>query len=80
MVDDGDAMHASRGKGNARGMNLLINVVVELAIIGVALWLINRFLPMASSIRSILNFVVVIAVIVWLLRVFGIWNVSSLHL
>ncbi|MGC8485760.1 MAG: Thivi_2564 family membrane protein [Candidatus Baltobacteraceae bacterium] len=61
-------------------MNLLINVVVELAIIGVALWLINRFLPMASSIRSILNFVVVIAVIVWLLRVFGIWNVSSLHL
>ncbi len=61
-------------------MNLLINVVVELAIIGVALWLINRFLPMASSIRSILNLVVVIAVIVWLLRVFGIWNVSSLHL
>ncbi|NNM99095.1 MAG: hypothetical protein HKL91_04795 [Candidatus Eremiobacteraeota bacterium] len=61
-------------------MNLLINVVVELVVIGVVLWLINRYLPMASSIRSILNFVVVIAVIVWLLRVFGIWNVSSLHL
>ncbi|MDH2909708.1 MAG: hypothetical protein HKL92_09410 [Candidatus Eremiobacteraeota bacterium] len=61
-------------------MNILINVVVELVVIGVVLWLINRYLPMASSIRSILNFVVVIAVIVWLLRVFGIWNVSSLHL
>jgi len=61
-------------------MNLLINVVVELVVIGVVLWLINRFLPMASSIRSILNFVVVIAVIVWLLRVFGIWSPSSLHL
>uniref|UniRef100_E6PE82 Uncharacterized protein n=1 Tax=mine drainage metagenome TaxID=410659 RepID=E6PE82_9ZZZZ len=61
-------------------MNLLINVVVELVVIGVVLWLINRYLPMASSIRSILNFVVVIAVIIWLLRVFGIWNVSSLHL
>ncbi len=61
-------------------MNLLVNIVVELVVIGVILWLINRFVPMASSIRSILNFVVVIAVIVWLLRVFGIWNVSSLHL
>ncbi|RYD79895.1 MAG: hypothetical protein EOP53_08905 [Sphingobacteriales bacterium] len=55
-------------------MNTLITVVVTLIIVGLILWLINRFIPMASSIKSILNVVVVIAVILWLLRVFGIWG------
>jgi len=55
-------------------MNTLITVVITLVIVGLILWLINRFIPMASSIKSILNVVVVIAVILWLLRVFGIWS------
>jgi hypothetical protein len=37
----------------------------------VVLWIINSYVPMAGSIKSILNAVVVIAVIVWLLNVFG---------
>lgn len=57
-------------------MNTLITVVVTLIIVGLILWLINRFIPMASSIKSILNVVVVIAVILWLLRVFNIWGGS----
>lgn len=52
----------------------LINIVVVLVVVGVALWLINRFIPMASSIKSILNAVVVIAVCIWLLQVFGLWT------
>lgn len=50
----------------------LISVIVVLIVVGVALWLINNFIPMAGSIKSILNAVVVIAVIVWLLSVFGV--------
>jgi hypothetical protein len=57
-------------------MNTLITVVVTLIIVGLVLWLINRFIPMASSIKSILNVVVVIAVILWLLKVFNIWSGS----
>ncbi|MHB8147220.1 MAG: Thivi_2564 family membrane protein [Vulcanimicrobiaceae bacterium] len=60
-------------------MTLLIHVVIVLVVVGVLLWLINTYLPMASSIKSILNFVVIVAVILWLLKVFGIWNVGSLH-
>jgi hypothetical protein len=52
----------------------LINLVVVLIIVGVALWLINRFIPMASSIKTILNVVVVIAVCVWLLQAVGLWG------
>jgi hypothetical protein len=56
----------------------LINLVVVLIIVGVALYLINRYIPMASAIKSILNVVVVVAVCVWLLQALGMWgNVTS---
>ncbi|MGD0001265.1 MAG: Thivi_2564 family membrane protein [Bryobacteraceae bacterium] len=51
----------------------LINIVVVLVVVGFLLWLVNR-IPMQSTIRSILNVVVVIAVAVWLLQVFGLWG------
>ena len=50
----------------------LIQVLVVLIVVGVVLWLINRFIPMAGSIKTILNAVVVIAVALWLLSVFGV--------
>ncbi len=52
----------------------LVNVVLTLLVVGVLLWLINRFVPMQSSIKGLLNAVVVIAVVVWMLRVFGLWH------
>jgi hypothetical protein len=52
----------------------LINLVVVLIIVGVGLYLINRYIPMASAIKSILNVVVVVAVCVWLLQATGMWG------
>ena len=52
----------------------LLTVIVVLIIAGVVLYLINRYIPMDSKIKAILNIVVVICVIIWLLRVFGIWG------
>jgi hypothetical protein len=49
----------------------LIHVVAVLVVVGVVLWLINHLVPMAGSIKGILNAVVVIAVVWWLLSVFG---------
>jgi len=49
----------------------LVTVVLTLGVVGVLLWLVNRFIPMQSQIKSILNAVVVIVVVLWLLRVFG---------
>lgn len=51
---------------------MLIQVVLVLIVVGVALWAINTFIPMARSIKSILNAVVVIVVILWLLNIFGV--------
>ena len=46
----------------------LINIVLVLIVVGVGLWLINRFIPMASSINTILNVVVVVSVGIWCYR------------
>ena len=59
----------------------LIQVFVVLIVVGVLLWLANRFLPMAGSIKSILNAVVVILVVLWLLSVFGLFHsLSNMHM
>jgi hypothetical protein len=52
----------------------LVNLVIVLIVVGVALYLINRYIPMASAIKSILNVVVVVAVCVWLLQATGMWG------
>jgi hypothetical protein len=55
----------------------LTTVVITLIVVGVLLWLINTYIPMAGSIKSILNAVVVIAVIIWLLVGFGVLSNSG---
>ena len=55
----------------------LLNLVVMLIVVGVGLYLINSFIPMASSIKTILNVVVVVVVCIWLLQVTGLWGSVS---
>ena len=55
----------------------LIHVVMVLIVVGVLLWLVNSYIPMAGSIKTILNAVVVIAVVIWLLTVFGLMGEIS---
>ena len=49
----------------------LVTVVIALAVVGLLLYLVNRFIPMQGQIKSILNGVVVIAVVLWLMRIVG---------
>jgi hypothetical protein len=59
----------------------LVQVVTVLIVVGVLLWLVNRFIPMQSSIKSILNGVVVIAIVLWLLNLFGLFHsLSKIHI
>jgi len=49
----------------------LLTILIVLILAGVALWLVNTFIPMDIKIKKILNIVVVIIIIIWLLRLFG---------
>jgi hypothetical protein len=73
-----------RRQGGFESMTLvqmpLVQVLIALIVVGVLLWLVNSFIPMAGSIKSILNAVVVIVVVVWLLNVFGLMHyVTNFH-
>jgi hypothetical protein len=57
----------------------LIQLVLILIAVGVGFYLINRFIPMDAKIKQILNIVVVIVVILWLLKVFGFFDTSTIH-
>ena len=52
----------------------LIQILLALIVVGVLLWLVNSFIPMEGSIKSILNAVVVIGVVLWLLNIFGLFH------
>jgi len=58
----------------------LLQLLLVLVVVGVLLWLVNSFIPMQGTIKSILNAVAVICVVVWLLNVFGLLhNLSKIR-
>ncbi|WP_363320418.1 Thivi_2564 family membrane protein [Flavobacterium sp.] len=58
----------------------LLSVLFVLIIVGVLLWLVNTYIPMDSTIKKIFNLVVVIVVIIWLLKAFGLFdNLMNIH-
>jgi hypothetical protein len=59
----------------------LVGIVVVLVVVGLILWLINTYIPMAGSIKSLLNIVVFVVVLIWLLQVFGVLGpIQGLHI
>jgi hypothetical protein len=49
----------------------LISLALTLIVVGVLLWLVNNYIPMDRKIKGRLNGVVVVAVTIWLLKIFG---------
>jgi len=57
----------------------LVTLVITLLVVGVLLWLVN-LIPMQSTIKGILNLVVVVAVVLWLLKVFNLMGyITQFH-
>jgi len=52
----------------------ILTILIVLIVAGVLLYLVNNYIPMDRKIKNILNVVVVIAVIVWLLKIFGVFT------
>jgi hypothetical protein len=55
----------------------ILALIITLVLVGVLLWLVNTYVPMAAPIKNILNVVVVILVVVWLLNVFGVFTSAT---
>jgi hypothetical protein len=55
----------------------LISVVLVIIVVGVLLWLVERYIPMDATIKHILEAVVVIVLVLWLLSIFGVLNLVN---
>lgn len=53
-------------------MNELLNLIALIIVFGVGLWLINVFIPMPGAIKSLLNVLVLIVLIIYILQFFGV--------
>jgi hypothetical protein len=58
----------------------LINIVAILILVGLALWLVNTYIPMAAGIKSLLNIVVFVVVLIWVLQVFQLIGPIPIHI
>jgi len=52
----------------------IISIIIVLVIVGLVLYLINNYVPMARPIKTVLNVVVVLLLCLWLLNGLGIIN------
>jgi hypothetical protein len=52
----------------------ILTILIVLIVAGVILYVVNNYIPMDGKIKSILNVVVVLVVIVWLLKIFGVFT------
>ena len=52
----------------------IIQVLVVLIVVGVVLWLVQTYIPMAPPIKTIITVVVVLVLCIWLLQAFGIFT------
>ena len=51
----------------------MLQLILAIVAVGVLLYCINRWVPMEGNIKTILNWVVIIALIILLLNVFGVF-------
>jgi len=52
----------------------LTTVLITIVAAGVLLWLVNRFIPMQGQIKSILNGVVVVVLVLWIANLYGLFQ------
>ena len=55
----------------------LLTVMTTLAGVGTLLWFVNTNLPMDPQVKRVMNIAVLAMVILWLLKVFGLWGYLS---
>ncbi|MFN3944557.1 MAG: Thivi_2564 family membrane protein [Allosphingosinicella sp.] len=53
----------------------ILTILLVIIVVGVLLWLVNTYVPMQGTIKSIFNAVVIILLVVWLLDAFGLIDV-----
>lgn len=52
----------------------LTTVVMTIVAVGLLLWIVNRFIPMQGQVKSILNGLVVVVLVLWIANLYGVFD------
>jgi hypothetical protein len=52
--------------------NALLNLFAVIVVFGVVMWLVNAYIPMLGAIKSLLNILVVVVLLLYILQFFGV--------
>lgn len=55
----------------------LLSLIIILALVGLGLWAVNKYIPMHPTVKKILNVVVIGCTILWVLSVTGV--IGDIH-
>ena len=58
----------------------MITVLIVLVIVGVCLYLVENYVPMSPPIKTVLRVIVVLILVLWLLQIFGIYDLPPVRL
>lgn len=59
----------------------ILTILLVIIVAGVLLWLITSYVPMNPTIKKLLVAVVIIILVIWLLKEFGVWDsIKQVHL
>lgn len=54
----------------------MISLILTLVVIGLCLYLVETYIPMAAPIKMVIRIIVVIFLVLWLLKLFGIADMA----
>ena len=66
-------MYCKAQKQRTYDMSLL-TIILAIVLVGLLLYVVNSLIPMEPTIKRILNIVVILALVVWLLKAFGLFS------
>jgi hypothetical protein len=57
----------------------IVGIIVAIAVVGFLLWLVESFVPMPVTVKRVLEAVVILALVLWLLSVFGLLGIAAVR-
>lgn len=55
----------------------LLSIIIALCVVGIILYAVNRFIPMDAKVKTIINWVVIGILAIWLLKGLGVFAILS---
>jgi hypothetical protein len=54
----------------------MLEVLIVLVVVGLCLWLVEQYVPLSPPIRTVIRVVVVLFLVIWLVRIFGVADIG----